>query len=86
MNVVDQNWFQMLYAAQPVPITLDTQCECFQTFSRCTWDEFDLTGKMVKNKVTGTTPLVLHCNGGAKNEMLPELCRKFGLTPRTSSD
>jgi hypothetical protein len=81
VNVVDQNWFQLLFAAQAVPITLDTKCECFQTFSSCTWDEFDLSGKQVKNKATGTTPLVLHCNGGAKNEMLPDLCRKFGLTP-----
>ncbi len=82
VNVVDQNWFQMLYAAQPVPITLDTKCECFQCFSRCTWDEFDLSQKgKVVNKVTGTSPLVLHCNGGAKNEMLPDLCRKFGFTP-----
>lgn len=81
VNVVDQNWFQLLFAAQPVPITLDTECQCFQTFSDCTWDEFDLSGSEVKNKVTGTAPLVLHCNGGAKNEMLPDLCRKFGLKP-----
>ncbi len=81
VHVVDQNWFQLLYAAQPVPITLDTKCELFQCFSRSTWDEFDLTGDGVKNKATGETPLVLHCNGGAKNEMLPVLCKKFGLTP-----
>lgn len=81
VNVVDQNWFQLLYAGQPVPITLDTQCECFQSLSSCTWDEFDLSGKQIINKATGTKPLVFHANGGAKNEMLPDLCRKFGFTP-----
>lgn len=82
VNVVDQNWFQLLYAAQPVPITLDTECEVFQCLSACTWDEFDLSkSDKVYNKVTGTQPLVMHCNGGAKNEMLPDLCRKFGITP-----
>lgn len=82
VNVVDQHWFHLMYAVQPVPITLDTDCHCFQSLSACSWDEFDISqpGKVV-NKVTGATPLVLHCNGGAKNEMLPDLCRKFGCTP-----
>lgn len=78
----DQGWFQFLYAARPVPMTLDSKCEVFQSFSNCTWDEFDLSqsGK-IKNRVTGTHPLVLHCNGGAKDAMLPDLCRKFGFQP-----
>ncbi len=81
VNVVDQNWFQLLFAAQPIPITLDTKCECFQTLSSCTWDEFDMSGPKIVNKATGSIPLIFHANGGAKNEMLPELCRRFGLTP-----
>lgn len=81
VNVVDQNWFQVAYALQLVPITLDTRCEVFQCFSNCTWDEFDLTGEKLVNKVTGTTPLIEHFNGGSKNEMMPEFCRRQGLTP-----
>lgn len=81
VNVVDQNWFQMLYAAQPVPITLDTQCNLFQCFSRCTWDEFELIPGGFRNKITGTQPLIGHFNGGAKNEMLPEMSRHLELRP-----
>lgn len=81
IHVNDQGWFQFLYAARCVPIVLDSKCEVFQSFSGCTWDEFDTTGDKVINKVTGTKPLILHFNGGSKNEMLPEICRKFGYEP-----
>lgn len=81
VHVNDQGWFQFLFAAHPVPMTLDCKCEAFQSLSSCTWDEFDLSKNKIVNKVTGTTPLVFHANGAAKNEMLPDLCRKFGLVP-----
>lgn len=75
----DQGWYQYAYAAHPVPMTLDSMCEIFQTCSACTLDEFDLSGEMVKNKVTGTTPLVWHFNGGSKNDLLPVFLKKWGL-------
>jgi hypothetical protein len=82
VHVNDQGWFQFLYAAHPVPMTLDYKCRVFQCFSSCTWDEFDLSkpGKVI-NKVTGTEPPVIHCNGGSKDHMLPILCKHCGLTP-----
>lgn len=81
VNVNDQGWFQFLYASHAVPIVLDCKCDVFQSLSGCEWDEFDLTGKQIVNKVTKTKPLVFHANGGAKDKMLPDLCRKFGLEP-----
>lgn len=83
VNTNDQGWFQFLFAAardSPVQLDLDVHCDVFQSFSACTFEEFDLSQKdKIVNRVTGTSPLVLHLNGASKNEMLPDLCRKFGV-------
>jgi hypothetical protein len=79
VNVNDGLWYLFAYALKLVPVSLDTQCRLFQTLSSCTLHEFDLSGERVKNRVTGTAPLVWHFNGAAKNEMMPDMLKKWGL-------
>lgn len=75
----DQGWYQTLFCAQPVPMTLDYRCEIVQCCSACTIEEFDLSGEHIKNVMTGTTPLVFHFNGGSKNDLLPAFLPKWGM-------
>jgi hypothetical protein len=80
----DQGWYQTLFCAQPVPMTLDYRAEVVQCCSACTIEEFDLTGKRIKNVVTGTEPLVWHFNGGSKNSpeeggILHQMLKKWGM-------
>lgn len=75
----DQGELQAIYSSQPVTMIVDSKCELAQTFSACSLDEFDMSGEHIKNKATGTTPGVLHFNGGSKNEIMPVMLKKLGL-------
>lgn len=75
----DQGWYQTLFCAQPVPMVLDYACHVVQCCSACSLEEFDLTGKRIKNVVTGTEPLVFHFNGGSKDSLLPHFLPKWGM-------
>lgn len=75
----DQGWYQFLFAAHPVPMTLDNHCRMFQTLSACTPEEFDLTVPRFKNVLTNTEPRAWHFNGGAKNDLMPMFLSKWGL-------
>jgi len=77
----DQGWFQVAYALQVTPTRIDSNCHIFQTFSACTLDEFEIgpQWRTIRNKFTGTEPLVLHLNGGAKNDIMPALMQHYGL-------
>jgi hypothetical protein len=79
VHVNDQGWYQTIFCAQPVPMTLDYSCEIVQCCSACSLDEFDLSGKKIKNVVTGTEPMVWHFNGGSKNDLLPAMLPKWGM-------
>jgi hypothetical protein len=75
----DQGWYQTLFLTEVVPMTLDYRCEIVQCCSACSLEEFDLTGKKIKNVVTGTEPMVWHFNGGSKNDLLPAFLPKWGM-------
>lgn len=79
VNPNDQGWFQYAYAAQPVTMRLDSQCNVLQTLSGCSLDEFDLSGAAIKNAVTGTQPLVWHFNGNSKDLLMDKFLQKWGL-------
>lgn len=79
INPNDQGWFQLMYAAQVVPIMLDTECEFCQSLSACTIEEFDLSGERIKNVLTQSTPFVFHFNGGSKNDLMPIFLKYWGL-------
>lgn len=81
VNPNDQGWYQTAFAAQPVEMVLDSGCLAFQCLSGCALDEFDLAyhPHRILNRTTGTTPLVWHFNGGAKNELMPLFLAKWGL-------
>lgn len=75
----DQGYFQETFLKQVVPMVLDTGCLVSQTFSACELQEFDFDGPLVRNRTTGTVPGCLHCNGGAKEIVMPTIISKFGL-------
>lgn len=75
----DQGEFQAAFARQPVKMVVDGRCEVAQTFSACTADEFEITSFGVRNRATGTTPGVLHFNGGSKNDIMPIVFQAIGL-------
>jgi len=79
INPNDQGWYQLMYAAQVVPMCIDTKCQIAQCLSSCGIPEFDMSSQRVKNLVTGTEPLVWHFNGGSKNDLLPIFTRHWGL-------
>ena len=75
----DQGWYQYAYAARPVPMSLDVKCEVAQTLSGCDGSEFVWKDGVCQNKITGSTPIIWHFNGGAKNELMPQFLDKWGL-------
>lgn len=79
INPNDQGWYQLMYAAQPVPIQIDERCSIAQCLSACTLDEFDLEGPRIRNRVKNTRPGVWHFNGGSKNDLMPVFLKHWGL-------
>lgn len=75
----DQEHFTLAYLNQPVKMVLDTHCHLFQSFSGASPVEFDFTTDRIRNLITGTDPLVYHCNGDAKNNHSPTIIKKLGL-------
>lgn len=75
----DQGEFQALFQKQPVKMVVDGSCHLAQTLSACSLDEFDLSGQNIVNRVTGTTPGVLHFNGGSKNDIMPVMHKHLNL-------
>lgn len=75
----DQGEYQRLFAAQPVPMVVDTQCQVAQTGSACAVEEFDFSCHDMRNLVTGTEPGVWHFNGDAKNNLMPLVFARLGL-------
>lgn len=45
------------------PIKLDQQCAQFQSIAFAGPDDFELVGSTIKNRITGTTPSLIHGNG-----------------------
>lgn len=79
-NPNDQEFYTLVFLAQPVPMALDYKCELCQCYSNSTPDEFDWSGKKnIRNKITGVEPMVHHFNGGAKNDLMPRVIMHLGL-------
>lgn len=45
------------------PVKLDSNCDQFQSIAFRADDEFEVVDGLVRNKITGTTPALLHGNG-----------------------
>lgn len=75
----DQGEYQRLYTEQPVEMVVDSECFVSQTFSACELDEFDISGGVVTNKQTGTTPGCLHFNGNSKDLILPKVLEMVNI-------
>lgn len=45
------------------PIELDTKCKIFQSIAFAEKDEFEIKKGLLKNKITKTTPSIIHGNG-----------------------
>jgi hypothetical protein len=55
------------------PISLDTQCEIFQSMAFEEPDDFRVISYQVTNKITNTIPAILHFNGLTDMSILKEL-------------
>ncbi len=79
----DQGEYQLLYVNQEdhgVSMYVDEYCELAQTGSACTLDEFDLSGPLPVNRLTGTTPGVWHFNGDSKsNGLMDAILEKLNI-------
>lgn len=78
-NPNDQEQFQLAFCKQPVPMCLDYYAEICMAAHGSTLDELDFSGPRIKNKITGSTPLAIHCNGDAKNSLAPAILNHLGL-------
>lgn len=81
-NPNDQAEFQLAFLKQPVPMALDYYTQLCMAAHGSTLDELDFSGPRIKNKITGSTPLVFHCNGSAKNDLAPKILEHLGLPPK----
>lgn len=62
-NPNDQDMWMKLYLFGNTPISLDTHCTLFQTLHDVPIDELDLSEPLIRNKITGSTPVGFHLNG-----------------------
>lgn len=75
----DQNYWMLRMLFGELPIERDTQCELAQAYCDTKIDEFDLeSGGKIKNKETGTFPIVHHFNGGSKNKIMKPILAHLG--------
>lgn len=80
-NPNDQDHFQRRFIAlpQPVPMALDYNTELCMAAHGSQLDELDFIGPRIKNKITGTEPMVFHLNGSAKNDIAPAILEHMKL-------
>jgi hypothetical protein len=80
-NPNDQEQFQLAFARTDTVLSmeLDYDTELCLAAHGSTMDELDFSGPRIKNKITGSTPLALHCNGSAKNDLAPKILEHLGL-------
>lgn len=80
-NPNDQAEFQLAFCRtdSKISMELDYDTELCMAAHGSTLDELDFSGPRIKNKITGSTPLVFHCNGSAKNDLAPKILEHLGL-------
>src|SRR6185503_5297132 len=64
----DQAYYMDLFLRQPVPIELDYGCFIVQNMQNVLESELDFSGQRIVNKEIGTTPSIIHWNGGSKDK------------------
>lgn len=60
---LEQHIAYLAAKADKFPIKLDTKCEIFQTTAFADEGELELEDGLVVNKITGSTPAIIHANG-----------------------
>lgn len=76
----DQEWMQQIFLKQPIPMRLDTECRFIWNLCNVEKHEFEFEGDRLRNKETGTFPMIVHANGGSKDkDPFISLIRKLGL-------
>jgi len=72
----DQDNFLEAFTQQPVPMKLDVRCEIAQTLHDELLENYEVSNTGIKNKITGTEPMVVHANGGGKTgQVMPVFIR-----------
>jgi len=72
VHINDQFLFQQIFLKQPVKIALDYNQSLCQTLHDISSDEFEISDKGIRNKVTNTFPVLFHANGSAKDSGVKE--------------
>lgn len=76
----DQFFAQEVFLKQPFPMRLDTECRFIWNLCDVGKDEFEFDGARLRNKETGTFPMIAHANGGSKDkEPFVSLLQKLKL-------
>lgn len=80
-NPNDQAEFQLAFCRtdRKVSMELDYDTSLCLAAHGSELIELDFTGPLIRNKITGATPLVLHCNGSAKNDLAPVILKHLNL-------
>ncbi len=68
----DQQLWLDLFLKQPVPMKLDYKQEVCQTLHTVSVDDFEFTEQGIKNKETGSYPMIYHANGDGKTNGVKE--------------
>lgn len=74
----DQSEYQEIWTVKPVPMELDTKAELCLCAHGSEVDDFEW-GDRIRHRLTDTEPGVIHCNGGAKESILPRIISHLGL-------
>lgn len=75
----DQEHYTVTFLQQPVDMGLDYKTDLAWAMHGTELEEIDFSGPRIKNKITGTEPLILHMNGHAKNFLAPTVHKHLGL-------
>lgn len=79
VNPNDQVPYLQMYVAGRHGMVVDPTCTMAQCLSASTLDEFDFSGSLIRNRITGSTPGAFHCNGGSKEVFQSALFAHLGL-------
>lgn len=79
-HVNDQRWFYRYLLAHPEKAALDTRGELFHTLHWTSLEDYEIVSAaegLVKSRLTGTSPCLLHGNGDDGKEVLDALAQEL---------
>ncbi len=76
----DQREYIKMFLQQPVPMRIDTETRFVWNLCGCKPEQFDWSGPIPRNKLTGNCPATFHGNGDGKSpEIMRPIVEHLGL-------